>query len=285
MSSSDPLADAVVRLLKPLAGLLVEHGIPFRTFSEWAKFAFVEAGEAQGPVEGRKMSTSRLSVLTGLTRKDIARIRDTQRPTAKAERSRHHRAARVVTGWIREDRYTDDCGLPLELPIDGDEPSFDSLVREFGGDVPTRAVLDELERVETAQVIDKKRVKLLARAYVPRTSEPQALEVLGTDVGGLIQTIQHNLTQGTAPKFQRRVLYDNLPEESLPIIHQFIVKHGQTLLERLDAEMAKHDRDANPSAEGTGRHTAGMGVFYFDNRPVSHRDNQSNTSEDPEDSQ
>ena len=284
MNSNDPLADAVIRLLRPLAGLLVEHGVPFRTFAEWAKFAFVEAGESQGPVDGRKMSASRLSVLTGLTRKDIARLRDAQQPSAVAERTKHHRAARVVTGWIREDRYTDECEQPLELSLDGEVPSFESLVKEFGGDVPMRAVLDELVRVGTVEVVDGERVRLLTRAYVPRTSEPQALEVLGTDVGGLIQTIQHNLTSEQEPKFQRRVLYDNLPGESLPVIHALVANHGQALLELLDREIATHDRDTSADTGGTGRHTAGIGIFYFDHHTPTKRGAQPDSTKDPEDS-
>ena len=263
MSGHDDLTAAVERLLEPLAAILLEHGIPHAAFAEWAKFAYVRTAQDLGGVGGRKVSTSRLSVLTGLTRKDVARIRSAPRPSGEATQ-RHHRAARVVTGWIREDVYRGGDGEPRALPFDGEEPSFTSLVKRFGGDVPPRAVLDELSRVGTVSVSDDDLVTLCERAYVPRRSEAETLDFLATDVAGLIDTIGHNLVDPDNVKFQRRVYYDNLPEEALDELQALTTKHGQALLEKLDKYMAAHDRDASPKARGTGRKRAGIGVFYFD---------------------
>lgn len=260
----DDLSAAVTRLLEPLAGLLLHHGVPHAAFAEWAKFAFIQAAEAQGGVAGRKVSASRLSIVTGLTRKDVARIRATSAPRAAEESARNHRAARVVNGWTTDAAYQDGDGEPLVLPFDAGEPSFSSLVRQFGGDVPPRAVLDELARVGTVEVSDADRATLKERAYVPRRSEAQILDVLATDVGGLIDTIGHNLEEPDDPKFQRRVYYDNVPEEALSEIKALASKHGQALLEKLNTLMAKHDRDSDPTIQGTGRKMAGIGVYYFD---------------------
>lgn len=260
----DDLSAAVTRLLEPLAALLLEHGVPHAAFSEWAKFAFVRAAEARGGVAGRKVSASRVSVVTGLTRKDVARVRATPAPRGAEESARNHRAARVVNGWTNDAAYLDADGAPRTLPFDGDAPSFSSLVREYGGDVPPRAVLDELARVGTVEVSDTDLATLKERAYVPRRSEAQILDLLATDVGGLIDTIGHNLDAPEDPKFQRRVYYDNVPEESLAAIQDMARKHGQALLEKLNKLIAKHDRDSDPTIEGTGRKMVGIGVYYFD---------------------
>ncbi len=265
MDTSATLSAAVQRLLEPLVGILLQHGVAHGAFAEMAKQVYVDVAEAQGGVGGRKVSTSRVSVVTGLTRKDVARLRQADRASGAAAATRYHRAARVVTAWIREPAYLDSDGEPRVLPMDGDTPSFRALVKSSAGDVPARAVLDELEHAGTVERDDGGEVRLLARAYLPRQSAAEQLEVLGTDVGGLVASIAHNLDhEGDDLRFQRKVYYDNLPEEALPELHALTRRHGQELLERLDKYMAAHDRDANPDAGGTGRKHAGIGVFYFE---------------------
>lgn len=265
MDTSATLSAAVQRLLEPLVGILLQHGVPHAAFAEQAKQVYVDVAEAQGGVGGRKVSTSRVSVVTGLTRKDVARLRSVERPSGAEAATRYHRAARVVTAWIREPAYLDAEGEPRVLPMDGDAPSFRALVKSSAGDVPRRAVFDELERAGTVELTEAGEVRLLARAYLPRQSAVEQLEVLGTDVGGLIDSIAHNLDHtGDDLRFQRKVYYDNLPAEALPELQALTRRHGQELLERLDKYMAAHDRDANPEAGGTGRKRAGIGVFYFE---------------------
>ena len=81
----------------------------------------------------------------------------------------------------------------------------------------------------------------------------------------LVATIDHNLTapRGKA-RFQRKVAYDNLSEESVAAFRPLASGRGQALLEGLDAWLSHHDRDVNPQAGGTGRMLAGLGVYYFE---------------------
>jgi len=84
----------------------------------------------------------------------------------------------------------------------------------------------------------------------------------------LISTIDHNLQADGSPDeiplFQRKVLYDNLPAEVLPEFRALSAESSQKLLEKLDAWLAERDRDNNPEIEGTGRHVAGIGIYYFE---------------------
>jgi hypothetical protein len=60
------------------------------------------------------------------------------------------------------------------------------------------------------------------------------------------------------------VLYDNLPDEVLPALRQLSVKSAQALLEKLDGWLSSQDRDVNPEAGGSGRNTAGIGIYYIE---------------------
>jgi len=148
--------------------------------------------------------------------------------------------------------------------MDGQERSFSELVKRFSGNVPPRAVLDELINVGAVELLPGGSVRLLARAYIPKNYDAHKINILGTDVQHLLATIDYNLHPDlTDPLFQRKVSYDNLPEEVLEEFHVQFAQQAQSLLERADKWLARHDRDATPSVKGTGRNLAGFGIFFF----------------------
>lgn len=59
-------------------------------------------------------------------------------------------------------------------------------------------------------------------------------------------------------------MYDNLPIEAVGEFRRLSAVHAQALIESMDAWLAAHDRDANPTVQGTGRVVAGLGVYYFE---------------------
>lgn len=259
------LSAAVLKILKPLVRILLRHGISYNTFAELAKWAYIDVATREFALEGRKQTTSRVSILTGLTRKEVKRVRELKHPEDQISAERYNRAARVLTAWQREAEYLEPDGQSKALPMVGDECSFSELVRRFSGDVPARAIKDELLRVGAIEELPDGKLRLLARAYIPQKSEKDKMHILGTDVAFLISTIDHNLqTEISEPFFQRKVAYDNLPQEVLPQFRRLAAQKGQKLLEKLDKWLAQHDRDTNPESKGTGRNRAGLGIYYFE---------------------
>ena len=257
------LSAAILRLLRPLVRVLLRHGISYGTFADLAKWVFVDMADKEFRVSGKKQTTSRVSVLTGLSRKEVARVQAIDTPDDETIAQQYNRAARVISGWVRDAAFNDFDGNPAVLPLEG-ENSFAALVKAYSGDMPARAILDELLRVKAVKVVDE-HVSLLTHAYVPVAGEEEKLQILGTDVALLINTIDHNLEQNSEQTFyQRKVAYDNLPEEALPRLRELSREKAQALLEELDRQLAKQDRDSNPESQGTGRMRAGLGIYYFE---------------------
>lgn len=265
------LAAATAKILRSLAQVLLRHGVAYGEFAEWAKRAFVAAADDGFGLPGRKQTTSRMAVLTGLSRKEVARLRRVSEPTDEDAELRYNRAARVVSAWVREPGFQNPRGggqgpgEPSPLPVEGPGASFSQLVRRFSGDVPARAVLDELLRVGTADRLPDGRIRLVERSYVPRTSAEEKIEILGTDVSDLIAAIGHNL--GALPEeafFQRKVSYDNLPDEAAASLRLEAGRRAQALIEELDRLFARHDRDTAPGVEGVGRKRLVTGVYVFE---------------------
>jgi hypothetical protein len=257
------LNSAILRILRPLVRILLRHGVSYKDFSELAKAVYVDVAESDFTLPGRKQSTSRISVLTGLTRKEVARLRGSGDPADADAVAGYNRAARVIAGWTRDPRFADAHGQPAVLPFDGPERSFTGLVKTFSGDIPAKAIFDELLRVGAVQE-QEQGVRLLSRSYVPQRGTEDKLHILGTDVAHLAATIEHNIEHSDTPYFQRKVAYDNLPEEIIPKFQALSREKAQQLLEDLDGWLSRHDRDGNPAVQGTGRKQAGIGIYYFE---------------------
>ena len=259
-----PIVVALATLLRPLVRILLRHGIPCDVLSAVARQVYVRVAAEEFILPGRKQSTSRVSILTGLTRKEVRRILTTADVEDQEATDHYNRAARVITGWVRDKDFHNKAGAPLALPVEGKKASFGSLVRRYSGDLLVRAMLDELLRVGAVRRTKDGRIRLQARFYVPEQSETEKLHILGTDTADLIATIANNLHRQSAPRYQRKVMYDNVPVEAVQEFQRLVADQAQAFLEQIDRWLSRRDRDVNPAVRGTGRKRAGIGVYYFE---------------------
>lgn len=267
MKNPNAIHAAILRILRPLVRLLLRNGVPYGTFADLAKRTYVEVATEEFGIPGRKQTRSRVSILTGLSRKEVLRVTRLPREDDTEAADRYNRAARVISGWVRDPRYRDAGGKPESLPLEEGAATFSGLVRQYSGDVPARAILDELIRVGAAEKTETGTVRLLARAYIPATGEEEKIGILGTDVSALVATIDHNLRAGKGEAFfQRKTMYDNIPEEAVEGLRREIAARAESFLEEADRTLAEHDRDVNPAVTGTGRRRAGLGIFWFEDR-------------------
>ena len=267
MSSSiqKMLSTSLVRLLRPLVRILLRYGVSFGDFAETARWVYVDVADKDFSIEGRKQSVSRISVITGLNRKDVTRLKKINIHQDQDPSSGFNRAGRVIGGWVRDQAYNDKDGSPAVLPLEGDGQSFTALVKQYSGDMPVRAVLDELLRIEAVRRNGDGTISLLVKAYIPKNVDTEKIFILGDDGADLISTIDHNLdAQNRPPFFQRKVVYDNVPVESIENFRTISGVSGQQLLEKLDELLAANDRDINPTVKGSGRMRVCMGIYYFE---------------------
>jgi hypothetical protein len=259
------LQRAIEKLLRPLFRVLIRHSMSFRSFEEIAKRAYVDVALREFSLPGKKPSISRAAVLSGLTRKEVQSLLIQRDAEAEEVSDRYNRATRVLTGWLRDADFRDSDG-PRPLAIDG-EHGFAALVKRYSGDMPVRAVLDELMRVGAVGRRFDGQLDLLTPGYVPSSSTPDKIAILGSDVASLIDTIDHNLEHGHAdPRFQRKVMYDAIPVSALPLFRKFSAEHAQALLVKLDQWLSERDLDQTPDDTTTPRACVGMGIYYFEQR-------------------
>lgn len=248
-------------ILKSLLYILHGRGVSFGEFSRVAKQAFVGVAEQSLIKSGERVTTSRIAITTGLTRKEVALIRKNT-TVEHVSTSHFNRSTRVTTGWITDLEFQEKTGKPAELPILGSKGSFEALVMRYSGDIPHRAMLNEMKRVGVVTE-DNGHVSLTTDGYIPIDDE-EKLNIMGQDVSDMLTTIAYNLENSEDAKFQRKVSYDNLPLEALPQLKRMVSEDGLGLLIKFNEFLATQDRDANPSAKGSGKVRAGVGIYYFE---------------------
>ena len=116
-SLNTALRAAILRLLRPLAAVLLRHGMPYGVFAELARKAYVEEAFAQAGA-GKRPTVSSVSALTGLTRKETKRLRELDIVEQEGSSQRYSRAIRVVSGWTSDPRFLTANGEPAVLPMD-----------------------------------------------------------------------------------------------------------------------------------------------------------------------
>ena len=144
-------------LLTELAFALLPRGMTPRSFSELARFAFVQAATEMSRLRNGRVNYSRVAAQTGLSRADVKRLLKSD--VSEVGRLAQAPMERVVNGWRTDRLFAHRVGHPKKLRVGGLGASFANLVRKYGGDVPHKAVLDELRRIN-AVTDDGKRVWL-----------------------------------------------------------------------------------------------------------------------------
>ncbi len=201
----------LARLLRPLVRLLVRSGVTFPALTDLLRELYVNVAEYDFALPGKEQTDSRVSLLTGIHRKEVRRLRGAGAPVTVVPVA-ISRTSRILARWLAAPEYT-EAGRPRPLRRLGDAPSFEALVASVTRDVRPRAVLDEwLDRgLVTLDVED--RVILAESAYVPRGGDDQQLYYLGRNLHDHIAAAVANV-EGETPRFlERAVHYDGLSQD------------------------------------------------------------------------
>ncbi|HUX19015.1 MAG TPA: DUF6502 family protein [Acidithiobacillus sp.] len=256
---NEALKTAVLAILRPLVRYLIGQGWTYGALTDALKMVYVaEASRHYGKATGRPLTDSRISLLTGIHRKEVKRLRVLLEEHGERPMLRHgaNMAAQVVAAWISMVEYTDPAGQPRPLPLRSvAAPSFEGLARRVKADMRPRAILDELGRVGVAQEQEGV-VHLLRAAYISDLPEDQ-VAFLGENVGDHLRSAVHNL-EGGEPFLERALYFDALPAVVLEEARPELYRMGERLLREAHQRL-----NAAESPEGPQRRLR-LGVYYYE---------------------
>lgn len=256
----DLLTSAVRTVLRPLVRLMLSRGVTLPLAIELLKRVYVQVAlEGSGP--GSASTDSRVSLLTGVHRKDVKRLRAL--PDAGAELPRAvSLGAQLVSQWTTAERWLDAHGRPRTLPrlaSAGGDGSFDALVASVSRDIRARPVLDEWLRLGVVHLNDADEVVLNTAAFVPQSGFDEKLSYLAMNVGDHAMAAVDNTLGRPDPWFERSVHYRRMSPEAVAALRLRASELGMQALQALNAEAARAAASATDE-EDARRFTFGI---YF----------------------
>lgn len=272
----EKLASAVSLILRPLVRLLIRHEFTHTELTELVRQTYVSVAYDEYGIPEREMTVSRAAVLTGLSRKEVVRLRETLEQDEALIRQKPNRAQRVVHGWLSDPEFLNSKKKPLILPVKNRKSgkeygSFVALVKRYSGDITYGAVLDELNHVGVTDQPDENTVRLANSAYIPRKDEIEQVRIVATSVTDLFNTALHNIDAPDEDKrFQRQVVYNGIPDEVAEEFRALAVEKSAPYIEELNQFLAQKSKPASvskSSAKSTAakfRKRVGFGIYHFE---------------------
>jgi hypothetical protein len=221
------LLDALRTLLQPLATLSVSHGMPFAVVEEILKNAFVDAARMTHSNAAAHRMVSRISIATGLNRREVSRLLKSTSSSAPIRRSP---ATQVFTRWISEPSLKNLQGQPLPLQRQGSTRSFEKLARSVNRDVHPRSLLEELLRLGLVR-LEGETVHVVRDSFVPKQDIGRMLGFLGSNVGDHFRAAVANVLAESPAHLEQAVFADELSQESLGHLRDVMRAQWKSLLE------------------------------------------------------
>ena len=257
------LTQAIRKLLRPLVRVLIANGITFPALSRLLKEVYVEMAQEEFPAPGKPLTDSRITLLTGVHRKDIKALRERRRggdaPSPVLSRNAH-----LISIWAGAPDYLDTRGRPRPLPrqhAHKDEPSFEALVESVSTDIRPRAVLDEWVRQGLARVDDEDLVHLDMAAFVPSEDFADLAYYFGRNLRDHIAASSHNLLGAEPSMLERAVYYEELRPSSVEELGKLSRELGSDALVKVNQrafQLAKRDRHASDATQRVS-----FGVYFY----------------------
>lgn len=240
------LLSALAAVLQPVAKLCLSKSVPIQAVEELVRRIYVEtAAQSSGENKATRL-TSRISMMTGLTRREVSRIQNL--PPEAAPVSTRSVALDVLTSWCTRAEYVNKKGLPTVLARTGNEPSFEALARDVTQDVHPRSILSEMQRLNMVMHhSDNDTVRVLDAVFVPRQDASAMLSFMASNVGEHLQACVENLLGDGRQHFEQSLLADELSAHSLEAAkslitvqwHQLLTELGPQLQALMDADVAQ----------------------------------------------
>ena len=262
------ILDTFLVLLKPIAKILLRCGIGFREFSEIAKTAFVDVATAEYGLRGRPTNISRVAVMTGLTRKEVRRLRDKIEKGEQSVVVKTTPLCEVLHRWHSDSEYIDKSGNPAELFFAGDAGSFTSLVKRYGGDIPPGAMRTELLRVGAIEKIGSEKLRVLKRSVSPAEDLERLTVSIIHGAYPLMRAIEHNLnpdrSDDTWP--QITAFTQSVRDTDIPRIRRISTKRLSEISESFDDLFMAYETLHDSDEDSEDKNLIAVGFFYFEEK-------------------
>jgi hypothetical protein len=249
-------------VLRPLIRLAIHYGLTYPSLAEMLKSVYVEVADREFQLDGKPQTDSRVSMLTGVHRKDVKRLRSESAVESRTAPKSVSLGAQIAAVWSSRPEYLTADGEPRPLPrlsASESQPSFDSLVRSVSRDIRSRVVLDEWLRLGVVSM-EGEDVILNRAAFVPASGFEEKAFYLGQNLHDHAGAIAHNVMSGQAPMLERCVHYDGVDGTIIEGLAQAAENWGMKALRAVNTKVQQASAAATPEA---GPWRMNFGLYFY----------------------
>ena len=161
-TTSSSAATEIEHYLKPMARQCINFRLDYRQISEMLKTVLVSVAESEFTIEGKSQTDSRISLLTGVHRKDVRRL--LSRDQNKTLSRQHGLITKLITAWLETPELIGKDGEPKPIPRHPHpdySTSFAELAETLTTDIHARALWDECMNSGIVSLTDDGMVHLM----------------------------------------------------------------------------------------------------------------------------
>jgi len=261
------LVKALKKILRPLVNLLIYKGITYPVLNEIVKELFVEIAETEFKLKDKKQTDSRINFLTGIHRKDVKRLRnsqiDTEEPLASSL------SALLISRWLGDVNYSDDSGNPLPLAKlikRGGNKSFEKLVTSISKDIRSRAILDEWLNMGIVYLDKNGLVCLNKTAYIPQQSDKEKIWFFANNCHDHLAAAINNIKAESPVFLERAVYYDQLSLESITELTELSKTLGMETLLKINSHALTLQNNDKYEKNAINRMRLGLYFYHTDDQ-------------------
>ena len=284
-SPRDQLLYAFRRVLRPLIRILVRSGVRYDEFLELVRGVYVETAVRDGLGDGSKPTRAKVSISTGVPRRDVDRFIDHDGALPSAPKTLTATLSEILNKWHTDPHFVGPYGIPLELEVKSQKArSFSELVMAVDPQAPVRDVLEELVRLRTVVWSGDTHVRTVSRAFIPVEEMSAAqLEFFGNALTRLANTLQYNMDRKNVEKrLERSVISGRaMPSDVVPVFEKLVREKVTELLVELDNWLSPYSTDRQPEANFQ---KVGLAVFQFIDPVVESTSLRENVAQEAKDS-
>jgi len=257
---------AMLLVLKPIARALLRAGIGHREFVEISKTAFVDVAGKDYGLRGRPTNISRVAVMTGLTRKEVRRIRDKSEVGDETGLVRLTPMGQVMHRWYTEQEFLSENGRPMVLDFNDAGTSFSSLVKKYGGDIPPGAMRTELRRIGAVQELDSGQLEAVKRSVVGIEDHEKLISGLAHVLYPAALTMEHNTQahSGAESWVHLSASTKSVRSGDLGRVRRVSSDQAAAFIESIDDFLAAYETLYDSEPTNDSNRAVGIGVFYFE---------------------
>ncbi len=262
-SRTEQFQRTLSRLLRPIARAMIAHGVTLNAATDVLKRALFDAANEMTAPDS-KMTDSRISLLTGLHRKDVRRLGAEAQPVGK--RSLMNACSLAISFWTATAKYRHANGKPRRLPRAGrkDTPGFDDLVRDARIDLPSSTVLDALA-VQNAVSVDTRKdtVTLIHDVFLGSPDSEAMISAYEKNLLAHLQSATENLlsSDDQIRNFERAAHFSHLSDASIAKLVKESARLSTEMLAELNRRAISLQREDASNSRASGRFSVGAYVL------------------------